>query len=820
MEEENRIPEEYIIREGNETGVTMDYIEELIRSGLRNSGVMLRAAHTGDTHPDVPRPEDIDTGERTRIFKGVKQVTLDVYESLTEEERQQYVFFVREESGATFGFVGIGNLKYTMVPEDIRGVDNGYFDCPEPVPPTPPDYHLLPLTIESLEDGDVIWNLGASRQDTVKYSVNDGAWIPISNVTVNGISTITVSEGDTVKFVGTNSEYTGCTFSATTMLFNVSGNILSIIRESGFEDIYTLETDFMFRNFFCGCSKLVSAENLILQADTLSSWCYTGMFSGCTMLERTPELPASNLASDCYEDMFRSCTSLVECPELLSTNLADNCYMGMFWGCTSLEIVHELPATVLERRCYSSMFRECTGLTTAQSILPADRLKDYCYSYMYQGCRSLTSVPELPATIAARGCMNSMFKECTSLVRAQEIIRPLTLFDTSCTDMFRGCTSLEVAPELPATTLGQSTYGYMFYGCRNLRTGPSAIPAITFPERCCQSMFEGCSSLLAAPEFAPTTLNAYCCRSMLYGCSSMVTGPVILPATTLPLQCYSYMFFRCTSLTNMPSLSNVSEIGDNSCSMMFYECGAMHNDGVNNSLENFAPISVGPSGCTSMFAGCRSITTVPNALPAETASTYCYASMFYGCQEITQTPVLCATTLMNYCYQSMFATCPHITQAPELPVMSLALGCYKNMFGGCSSLTSAPELPATALTNECYYSMFINCTGLTQAPDLPATTLTPSCYYLMFSNCRSLSESPVLPATVLVNDCYHSMFHNCLHLTHIICLAEDISATNCTTTWVQQVSTVNGVFEKSPNMSNWTTGVDGIPNNWTVVDIQ
>jgi hypothetical protein len=126
MNKENRIPEEYIVNEGNETGVTMDYIEQLIRSGLRDSGVILRAPNSDDT-PNVPRPEDVDTGDRKRLFKGIKQVTLDAYEALTEEERKQYVFFVREESGATFGFVGIGNLKYTMVPEDIRGIDCGFF---------------------------------------------------------------------------------------------------------------------------------------------------------------------------------------------------------------------------------------------------------------------------------------------------------------------------------------------------------------------------------------------------------------------------------------------------------------------------------------------------------------------------------------------------------------------------------------------------------------------------------------------------------------------------------------------------------------------
>ena len=34
--------------------------------------------------------------------------------------------------------------------------------------------------------------------------------------------------------------------------------------------------------------------------------------------------------------------------------------------------------------------------------------------------------------------------------------------------MFRGCTSLTTAPELPATTLTSWCYSYMFLGCTNL----------------------------------------------------------------------------------------------------------------------------------------------------------------------------------------------------------------------------------------------------------------------------------------------------------------------------------------------------------------
>ena len=112
--------------------------------------------------------------------------------------------------------------------------------------------------------------------------------------------------------------------------------------------------------------------------------------------------------------------------------------------------------------------------------------------------------------------------------------------------------------------------------------------------------------------------------------------------------------------------------------------------------------------------------------------------------------------------------------------------------------------------------MFSNCAGLTQAPELPATTLADYCYRGMFSNCTSLTTAPELPAATLESDCYSEMFSGCSNLNYIKCLATDISATFCTTNWVNGVSET-GTFIKSPDTS-WQTGVDGTPSGWEVID--
>lgn len=100
---------------------------------------------------------------------------------------------------------------------------------------------------------------------------------------------------------------------------------------------------------------------------------------------------------------------------------------------------------------------------------------------------------------------------------------------------------------------------------------------------------------------------------------------------------------------------------------------------------------------------------------------------------------------------------------------------------------------------------------------LPATTLEQACYSGMFQGCTSLTTAPELPATTLAERCYYQMFRGCSSLNNITCLATDISANNCTTNWVNGVA-ASGTFTKAASMSSWTTGNNGIPSGWTVVD--
>lgn len=116
----------------------------------------------------------------------------------------------------------------------------------------------------------------------------------------------------------------------------------------------------------------------------------------------------------------------------------------------------------------------CTGnienLLDYQTVANGEHpvMGERCYENLFRYCTNLIQAPELPATTLANECYSMMFKGCTSLTKTPEL--PATELADSCYyTMFTGCTSLTKAPELPATTLRVSCYRNMFSGCTSLK---------------------------------------------------------------------------------------------------------------------------------------------------------------------------------------------------------------------------------------------------------------------------------------------------------------------------------------------------------------
>ena len=421
-----------------------------------------------------------------------------------------------------------------------------------------------------------------------------------------------------------------------------------------------------YEGMFGSCTSLTQAPEL--PATTLADDCYAGMFESCTSLTQAPELPATTLAENCYNGIFARCTSLSqirvsfdewsddftgEWTEYVAPTGTFICPkdLPLEYGWARIPegwTVKYIDDTVAVEANYLTFTAEEDG-SSFGIVNNGGNTPDLQYSLdggetwnaltegemvalAHKGDKALLkgnnpqgfskdydhySAFKMIGKVAASGSVMSLIDSTGLSTKIPKSYCFLYLF--------KDCTSLTQAPELPATTLVESCYVEMFSGCTSLTQAPE-LPATTLADGCYYGMFSDCTSLTQAPELPVTSLSFYCYAGMFSGCTSLTQAPE-LPATTLAEGCYATMFWNCTSLTRAPEL------------------------------------------------------------PAMTLAVDCYRNMFQGCTSLTQAPELPATTLADNCYFGMFKGCASLTQAPELPATTLNRGCYSEMFISCTSLS-------------------------------------------------------------------------------------------------------------------------------------
>ena len=177
-------------------------------------------------------------------------------------------------------------------------------------------------------------------------------------------------------------------------------------------------------------------------------------------------------------------------------------------------------------------------------------------------------------------CYINMFRDCTNLIQAPDL--PATTMSSLCYySMFQGCTGLTQAPDLPATKLAYYCYGSMFQDCTNLVKAPK-LPATKLSSYCYNQMFQGCTNLVDAPELPAASLTTSCYEFMFYKCSKLKHAPV-LPAATLSGTCYKGMFQDCISLNYIKCLA--TDISASNCTNNWVA-------GVSATGDFYAPASI------------------------------------------------------------------------------------------------------------------------------------------------------------------------------------------------------------------------------------
>ena len=217
------------------------------------------------------------------------------------------------------------------------------------------DYSQDYLTFNVITGGTIPWkSIGSGMAKEISYSINNGEW---TSITAGSDVTISVNDGDVVRFKGLNSTYAKdrsnySGFDGGTATYNIQGNIMSLVYGDDFIGQTTLTGTFNFCSIFKQ-SKAVSAENLILPATTLTNYCYRAMFSKAHDMAVAPALPATTLAQGCYWYMFEECP-ISTAPELNAETLVKECYGNMFTGCTSLNYIKCLATDKSATDCLKS----------------------------------------------------------------------------------------------------------------------------------------------------------------------------------------------------------------------------------------------------------------------------------------------------------------------------------------------------------------------------------------------------------------------------------------------------------------------------------
>jgi hypothetical protein len=277
------------------------------------------------------------------------------------------------------------------------------------------------------------------------------------------------------------------------------------------------------------------------------------MFDGCSSLTVAPDLPnTTTLYADAYAYMFAGCKSLINPPEIPIATLNHSCYESMFAGCTMLKFDFEAflqshKNIELKPHCFANMVSGCTTVNATRNIIPVNTFlekyntnyAEHCYDGLYAGCELIEEIPDNYLTDLVNSTTDlgplkgftNWFSGCKNLINVPTTLLPftnLTYGTYGCYEsMFKDCTSLTNAPELPATTLTKYCYKGMFEGCTSLTTVPSILPATTLVEapgydHCYYSMFKNCESLIEAPEIyldAATNVDVF--YSMFEGCTSL-----------------------------------------------------------------------------------------------------------------------------------------------------------------------------------------------------------------------------------------------------------------------------------------------------------
>lgn len=316
---------------------------------------------------------------------------------------------------------------------------------------------------------------------------------------------------------------------------------------------------YCYNSMFNECTSLEIAP--ALPATILATACYNRMFNGCTSLTAAPVLPAHILITNCYKNMFNGCASLNYIKAMFlttpSTTYIDSWVDGVSTTGTYVKNALATYTTrgksgiptgwTIDTEHNYLKFKALADSTVNLVGINEDYLPNVDYSFdginwteWEKGLSRAAIALNEGEFVYLRGlntswfCYNnsgySTFK-CTGRLKVSGNIMYLCNYNSSVTTipanfyfvhLFENNTAIVDCSELilPATTLIQSCYRFMFKGCSNLVSAPS-LPATEMKPNCYYQMFYNCTSLTTAPAMNATSFSFSCFYQMFMASSNL-----------------------------------------------------------------------------------------------------------------------------------------------------------------------------------------------------------------------------------------------------------------------------------------------------------
>ena len=728
------------------------------------------------------------------------------------------------------------------------------------------DYSLDYLTIKVTSAGTLCWtSVGANSTKTIQYSINGGAWTTWTPLASDSSASIEVSANDEVRLKGTNTSYASSNtnymgFSGGTAVFDVEGNIMSLVYGDNFAGNTALTGSYNFCSLFKQ-SNVVSAENLILPATTLTPHCYRALFANSPSLTVAPELPAMTLAEGCYRYIFQD-ASITTAPDLLAPILATDCYEGMFDDCHNLNYIRCLATDIsaasattgwtqavastgtFVKDANTEWSRGTNGIPTRWTVVEEGLKKpsiecdglsitlecgtsgsSIYYRLNGEGTYTLYTSP-IAITADTSIEAYSQLGSDTSDVVSMECI-----YDDGITEPVIYCDGEYVT--ISCDTGGAYIYykfdqetAYTQYESAIVITGDTVCYAYSeIDGRQSEVVSATCiyDESLKAPiiecDGTAVTITCHSVGADIYykinddSAYTLYESAITITADTV-VHAYSQLSGETSNvITETCAYNPYHDYSKDYLTFDILTNGTIAWNSIGAGQSKTIQYSVNNGAWTTITAS--SATTIPVTAGDSvrfrgTNNTYAKDKSNYSGFDSGGTATFnISGNIMSLVYGDNFEGQTGLTGTYNF--------CSLFKTSRCVSAENL-VLPSTTLTNFCYRATFSKCVDLVVAPELPATGLRQGCYYYMFEEC-AITRAPELLAETLAAQCYYAMFTGCTSLNYIKCMAASVSASQCKVNWVAGVAP-SGTFVKNAAVTTatWGRGNSGIPNGWLIYD--